>query len=88
MRFLSKNVELYTINSTINFNARNKLQLQNPSTILTIHWKGAYYDSIKIFNKMPDYIAELALRIKCFISHMKKYLTDKAFYSIEEHMNS
>ena len=37
---------------------------------------------------MPDYVAESALRKKCFISNMKKYLTDKAFYSIEEHMNS
>jgi len=33
---------------------------------------------------MPDYI----VRKKCFISNMKKNLINKAFYSIEEHMNS
>jgi hypothetical protein len=27
-------------------------------TTVTIHQKGAYYDSIKVFNKMPEYIAE------------------------------
>ena len=42
----------------------------------------------KIFNKLPKYIAESLLRKKCFISNLKKYTNDKAFYSIEEHMNS
>jgi len=48
--------------------------------------KGAYNDSIKIFNKLPDYIAELVLRKKCRVSNLK-YLIDKALYSIEEYMN-
>jgi len=49
--------------------------------------KGAYNGSIKIFNKLTDYIAESVLRKKCFVSNLKKYLTDKAFYSIEEYLN-
>ena len=86
---LSRNLELYALNSTIHgFNIRNKLQLHKPSTTLTIYQKGAYYDSIKIFNKMPDHIAESDFRKKCFISNLRKYLIDKAFFSNEEHMNS
>jgi len=42
----------------------------------------------KIFNKFPKYIAESLLRKKRFISNLKKYTIDKAFYSIEEYMNS
>jgi hypothetical protein len=88
MRFLSQNLELYTFNSTIyGFHAGNKLQFHEPSTTLTIYMKGAYNGSIKIFNKLPDYIAESVLRKKCFVSNLKKYLTDKAFYSIEEYLN-
>ena len=87
-RFLSQNLEIYTFNSTIHdFNTRNKLQLHKLSTTLTLYQKGAYYDSIKIFNKLPIYIAESVLRKKCFVSNLKKCLIDKAFYSIEEYMN-
>jgi hypothetical protein len=88
MRFSSQNLELYTFNSTIHgFHARNKLQLHEPSTTLTIYMKGTYNGSIKIFNSFPDYIAESVLRKKCYISNLK-YLIDKAFYSIEEYMKS
>jgi len=48
--------------------------------------KGAYNGSIKIFNKLPDCIAESVLRKKCNVSNMK-YLIDKAFYAFEEYMN-
>jgi len=41
-KFLSQNLELYTFNSTIHgFNTRNKLQLHQISTTLTIYQKGA-----------------------------------------------
>jgi hypothetical protein len=90
-KFLSQNLEIYTFNSTINgFNTRTKLQLKKPSTTLPIYQKGVYYDSINIFNKLPKYIAESFLRKTSFMSNLKKYeyLTDKAFYSIEEYMRS
>ena len=53
-----------------------------------IHQKEASYDGIKIINKLPEYIAEFVLRKKYLISNLKVYLTDKAFYSTEEYMNS
>jgi len=89
MRFLSQNLEIYTFNSIIHgFNTRNHLQLHKLSTTLTINQKGAHYDSKKIFNKLPKYMAELFLKKKCFVSNLKKYLIDKACYSVEEYMNS
>jgi hypothetical protein len=61
--FLSQNLEICTFNSTIHgFNTRNKLQLHKPSSTLTIYQKGAYYDSIKIFDILPRCIAEFVLR--------------------------
>ena len=86
-KFLSQNLKIYTFNSTIRgFNTRNKLQLHKLSTTLTTYQKGVYYDSINIFNKLPEYIAESVLRKTSFTSNLKKYLTDKAFHSIEEYM--
>jgi hypothetical protein len=46
------------------------------------------YDSISILSKSPEYITESVLRKTSFMSNLKKYLTDKAFYSIEECMRS
>jgi len=89
VRFLSQNLETYTFHYTVHVcNARNKLQLHKLSTTLTICQTAAYYDSIKIFNKLPDYIAESFLRKKCFISDLKKHLNDKTFCWIEGYMNS
>jgi hypothetical protein len=88
-KFLSQNLKIYTFNSTIHgFNTRNKLQLHKLSTTLTIYQKGVHYDSINIFNKLPEYITESFLKKISFILNVKKYLTDKALYSIEEYMRS
>jgi len=63
VRFLLQNLEIYTYNCTIHgFSTRNKLQLHKPSTTLKIYQKGTLYDSIKIFNKLLEYIAESVLR--------------------------
>jgi hypothetical protein len=68
MRFLSLNLELYIFNSTIyDFNTRNKLHSQTPSTTLTVYWRGGHYRSIKIFITLPNYIAELVLRQMFYI---------------------
>jgi len=41
MRFLSRNLELYTFNSTIyNYNTRNRILLHKPSSLLTIYQTG------------------------------------------------
>jgi DNA polymerase I-like protein with 3'-5' exonuclease and polymerase domains len=56
MKFLTQNLEIHTFNSKLHgFNIIYKLQLYKLSPTLTIHQKGAYYDRVKIFNKLPKY---------------------------------
>jgi len=37
-----------------------------------MYQKGVYYSSIKIYNKLPDVIAELVSNKKCFLIQLKK----------------
>jgi hypothetical protein len=43
--------------------------------------------NIKIFNELPEYIAELVGDKKCSISALKQYLVNKSFYSLEGFIN-
>ena len=66
MRFLSRN-QLYTFNFTIhNYNTRYRIQLHKPSTALTLYQKGLCHESVRIYNKLPNNIAELILQNKGF----------------------
>ena len=88
MKFLSRNLEFYTFNSTVhNYNTRNRIPLHKPSFLLNIYQKVIYYESVAVFNKLPHNIAELILNNKSFLTKLKKYLLGKAFYSIDEYMN-
>jgi len=88
MKFLSKNLQLCTFNFTIhNYSTRYRIQLHKPSTALTLYQKGLYYESLRIYNKLPNNIAELILQNKGFLTNLKKYLLRKAYYSVEEYMN-
>jgi hypothetical protein len=53
-----------------------------------MYQRSVYYNSIHIYNKLPDDIAELVSNKKRFLSQLKKYLTDKPFYSLEEYLNA
>jgi len=87
MRFLSRNLQLYTFNFTIhNYNTRYRIQLHRPSTALILYQKGLYYESVRIYNKLPYNIAELILQSKGFLTNLKSML-EKAYYSVEEYMN-
>jgi hypothetical protein len=39
---------------------------------------------VEIFNELPEYVAELVVDKKSFISTLKKYLVHKPVYSIED----
>jgi len=65
-------------------NARNKLQLHKATATFTLYQKGVYYMLTQIFNELPQYISELLVNKKCFISNLKKYLINKSSYSLEE----
>jgi hypothetical protein len=44
--------------------------------------------STKIFNELPEYMAELVADKKSFISTLKMYLFNKSFYSLGEFINN
>jgi hypothetical protein len=44
--------------------------------------------SIKIFNRLPDYITDSRENKRSFISRLKQYLVNKSLYSLEEFMNN
>jgi hypothetical protein len=87
MKFLSTNLEIFKFNSSVHgMNRRYKLKLHEPSTKLLVYQKRMYYRTIKIYDKLPDVTAELVSNKKCFLLQLKKYLIDKAFYSLEEYL--
>jgi hypothetical protein len=88
MKFLSYNLEFYTSNFPVHdINTRSRLQLHKPIANLTLYQKGMYYTSIKIFNELPEHIAELVENKEHFISTLKKYLVDKSYCSLEKFFN-
>ena len=89
MRFLSSNLGNYYFNTEIHDkNTRHKLKLHKPSTRLSIYQKSVYYNSINVYNRLLDAIAEFVTNKKFFHDNWKKYLIDKPFYSLEECMDS
>jgi hypothetical protein len=46
-----------------------------------------YYASIKIFNKLPECIANLVMDKKHFILALKLFLSVQSFYSINEFLD-
>jgi len=88
MNFLLQNQERFTPNTEVhNFNTRNKLKLHEPVSSLTLYQKGVYNMSIRIFNKLPEHITNLAGNKKIFVSTLRQYLVSKSLYSLEEFLN-
>jgi len=78
---------IYTFNFTVHgINMRNKLELHKLTANLTLCLKEVHYMSKKIFNELPEYIAESVVDKKCVIN-FKKYLLSKPFYSLEKSTN-
>jgi len=75
MKFVLQNQERYTFNTEVhNINTRNKLKLHKPISNLTLYQRAVYYMSIKIFNKLPEYITDSIGNKRRFISRSKQYL--------------
>jgi hypothetical protein len=68
MRFLSSNLEIFKLNTSVhNINTRRKLKLHKPAARLTMYQRSVYYNSINIYNILPDELVELVLNKKCFL---------------------
>jgi hypothetical protein len=89
MRFLCSNLEIYKFNTSVHkVNTMCTLTLHKPVTRLTVYQRSVYYNSMNIYNKLPDDRAKLVSNKKCFLLRLKKYLTDKPFYFVEEYLNA
>ena len=85
MRFLSSNLEIFTFNSSVHsINTRSRLKLHKPLVRLKLYQQSSYYNCVNIYNKLPDELAKLILNKKQFLKQLKKYLTDRPFYTLEE----
>ncbi|XP_031350575.1 uncharacterized protein LOC116176232 [Photinus pyralis] len=63
-------------------NTRTKHKLRVNYCKLTASQKGAYYKSLTLFNVIPVHIKDLPnIKFKCVV---KKFLTEHAFYTLEE----
>jgi len=88
MNFVLQNQERFTPNIEVhNFNTRNKLKLHKSVSSLTLYQKGVYNMSIRIFNKLPEHVTNLAGNKKMFISTLRQYLVSKSLYFLEEFLN-
>jgi len=88
MEFLLQNKEMFTSNIEIHsINTRNNLKLHKPISNLPIYQRGVYNMCIRIFNKLPNHIANLVGSKRTFISTLREYLVDKSLYSVEEFFN-
>jgi hypothetical protein len=72
MKFLLQNQEMFTSNTEVhNIDMRNKLKLHKPISNLTLYQKGVYNMVIRIFNKLPEYIANLMGNKGTFIATLR-----------------
>jgi hypothetical protein len=63
---------------------RNNYNLYLPLPHLTKYQKGVHYAGIWLFNHLPTSIKKTANETKVFKKTLKKFLMDKACYSIDE----
>ena len=82
--FVLQNQERFTPNTEVhNFNTRNKLTLHKPVSSLTLYQKGVCNMWIRVFNKLPEHVTNLAGNKKIFISTLSQYLVRNALYSLD-----
>jgi hypothetical protein len=84
--FVNKNRELFLSNSEIHdINTWYNHNLHLPSTNITLVQKGVLYSGSRIYSHLPLSIKALSNDAKSFKTTFKSYLTEHAFYSLDEY---
>ena len=84
--FVNKNRICFISNSEIHdINICHNLNLHLPSTNLTLVQKGVLFSVSKFYNHLPLNIKMLSKDAKRFKSTLRTYLTEHAFYSLDEY---
>ena len=82
---VNKSRSCFISNSEIHdINARHNHNLYFPSTNLTLVQRGVLFSRSKIYNHLPLNIKLLSKDAKHFKSTLGTYLTEHAFYSLDE----
>jgi hypothetical protein len=86
--FVADNKNKFKLNYNVyNMNTRQKYNYHLPSSNLSLHKKGAYFTSMKVFNNLPRSIKNLSNDTKQFKSMLKNYLRAHSFYYIDEYFS-
>jgi hypothetical protein len=67
------------------FNTRFNHDLHFPVVNLTIFQKGVWFSGIKLYNHLPSTLKQLSYSIPKFKVALKRFLTTKSFYTVEEY---
>jgi hypothetical protein len=82
--FVVKNIDQYKVNSDIHgSNTRQRSNIHQTTSNLSLYQRGTYYMGIKIFNSLPSYIKDLSHNIKQFKLVLKSFLYLNSFYTLD-----
>lgn len=87
--FATKNIN-YCTNETIHtHNTRNHSKLHSFSHRTTLYEKSPYYTGMKFINSLPSHLHNIykTQKFTVFKKHLKLYLSNTAFYSVDEFVN-
>jgi hypothetical protein len=81
MTFMRNNLELFTFNCVVHDKlTRNRGNLHVPQSHLSNRQKGVHYMSVKNFNSLPKFLADLLMDETLFVGKLKEIIIPDAFY--------
>lgn len=84
--YVKNNLNMFLPNNyNHNYGTRERENLLTPMHNLSKYEESPKYQGIRLYNKIPNSLKNIE-NIKVFKNAMKKYLTDKCYYSIDEYL--
>lgn len=85
-KFVRKHPQFYSKRADIQtkHKLRHGNRLNLPTSRLNMHSSSAFVTSIKIYNKLPEYIKNTESN-NIFTNKLKRFLLDKSYYTIDEY---
>ena len=85
MEFLVNNLAYFSLNSEIhNKLTRYRKCLHVLHVNLSLYQKGVYYVSIKVFDSLPNWIADLVQKKRIFTGKLESVLMKQSFFSVND----
>lgn len=87
--FIKSNIQYFELKSTNKCNLRKRYayDLSLPNINNALYHKSAYITGIQIFNHLPT-DQKASVNLSCFKMKLKRWLIDKAFYSLTEYFGT